>query len=91
MLGEVTYDRMVEPVLVLRVREAMALVVGEEVLDRHTAISQGSNDVVGLRLDDAGVVRAWATKSGVRIFSTMVMGDRVAISSAWAGSSGLPT
>lgn len=33
----------------------------------------------------------WATKSGVVILSTRVIGERADMSAAWAGSSGSPT
>ena len=58
VLGEVPFDRAVGLDPVLGVLEAVAFVVGDEVLDRDASFAQRGDDVVGLGTDDPDVVGA---------------------------------
>ena len=58
VLGEVLLDGAECGDLVLRVLEAVALVLGAEVLDRDAALGQCLHAVVRLGLDDAPILRA---------------------------------
>jgi hypothetical protein len=64
VFGEVPFDRAVEPGPVLGVVEAVALVLGDEVLDGDSAAAQRDDDRVGLFLGDADVVGALGDEQG---------------------------